>query len=126
MVFSNEMQRLTCRKKAIWEKAIVCLAPYAPHIAEELWEASGHNESISLEPFPSYDSKLVEERVVTIAVQVNGKLRGTFSAPAKSSKELLLEEARKVESVIKFLEGQTIIREIVVIDKLVNFAVKNS
>ena len=126
MVLVNELQKARSNNREAVETLLVLLSPYAPHIAEELWEASGHNESISLEPFPSYDPKLVEERVVTIAVQVNGKLRGTFSAAAKSPKELLLEEARKVESVIKFLEGQTIIREIVVIDKLVNFAVKNS
>ena len=126
MVLVNELQKARCNNREAVETLLVLLSPYAPHIAEELWEASGHNESISLEPFPSYDPKLVEERVVTIAVQVNGKLRGTFTAPAKSPKEMLLEEARKVESVIKFLDGQTIIREIVVINKLVNFAVKNS
>ena len=62
--------------------------------------------------------------MLTIAVQINGKLRGTFLAPAQSSKESLLAEAKKVESVLKFLEGQTIVREIVVVDKLVSFALK--
>jgi len=89
-----------------------------------LWESIGHTGSISLASFPSFDPSLVEESILTIAVQINGKLRGTFLAPAKSPKELLLQEAKRVESVLKFIEGQTILREIVIPEKLVNFVVK--
>ncbi|NMW21471.1 MAG: leucine--tRNA ligase [Chlorobiaceae bacterium] len=124
MVFVNELQKAGCKNRNAVETLLILLAPYAPHIAEELWEAIGHSSSISAKPFPLFDPKLVEDSVLTIAVQINGKLRGTFLAPAKSPKESLLAEAKKVESVIKFLEGQTIVREIVVPDKLVSFAVK--
>ncbi len=124
MVFVNELHKAGCRNREAVETLLLLLAAYAPHLTEELWEAIGHGHSITKEPFPSFDPKLVEDPVLTITVQVNGKLRGTFSAPAGSPKEALLEEARKVESVIKFLEGKTIMREIVVADKLVNFAVK--
>ena len=124
MVFVNELQKAGCKNRDAVETLLLLLAPYAPHISEELWEAIGHNASISSEHFPSYDPELVEDTVLTIAVQINGKLRGTFVAQAKSPKESLLEEAKKVESVIKFLEGQTIVKEIVIPDKLVSFAVK--
>jgi leucyl-tRNA synthetase len=124
MVFVNELQKAGCKNRDAVETLLLLLAPYAPHISEELWEAIGHSVSISSERFPSYDPALVEDAVLTIAVQINGKLRGTFIAPAKSPKELLLAEAKKVESVLKFLEGQTIVREIVIPDKLVSFAVK--
>ena len=124
MVFVNEMHKAGCKNRTAVETLLTLLAPYAPHITEELWESIGHSHSISQVPFPSFDPKLVEESMLTIAVQVNGKLRGTFSAPAKSPKESLLEEAKKVESVLKFIEGKTTLREIVVIDKLVNFVVK--
>ncbi|MEI6756816.1 MAG: leucine--tRNA ligase [Chlorobium sp.] len=124
MVFVNELQKAGCNNREAVETLLLLVAPYAPHIAEELWEAIGYTSSISLQPFPAFNPELVEDSVLTIAVQVNGKLRGTFTAPAKSPKELLLEEAKKVESVIKFLEGKTIVREIVIVDKLVNFAVK--
>ncbi len=124
MVFVNELQKAGCKNREAVETLLLLLAPYAPHISEELWEAIGHSVSISSEHFPSYDPQLVEDTVLTIAVQINGKLRGTFLAPAKSPKELLLAEAKKVESVLKFLEGQTIVREIVIPDKLVSFAVK--
>jgi len=124
MVFVNELHKAGCNNRNAVETLLILLASYAPHITEELWETIGHSASISSRPFPAYDPKLVEESVLTIAVQINGKLRGTFSAPAKSPKELLLAEAKKVESVRKFLEGQTIVREIVVVDKLVSFAVQ--
>ncbi|NHQ59140.1 leucine--tRNA ligase [Chlorobium sp. BLA1] len=124
MVFVNELHKAGCRNREAVETLLILLAPYAPHITEELWEAAGHSSSISKAPFPSYRPELVEDSVLTIAVQINGKLRGTFQAPSKSPKALLLEEALKVESVIKFLEGKSIVREIVVPDKLVNFAVK--
>jgi len=124
MVLVNELHKACCKNRTAIETLLILLAPYAPHIAEELWTAIGHNSSISSQPFPSYDPKLVEESIVTIAVQVNGKLRGTFSAPAISSKELLLSEAKKVESVLKFLEAQTIVKEIVVGNKLINFVIQ--
>jgi leucyl-tRNA synthetase len=124
MVFVNELQKAGCKNREAIETLLLLLAPYAPHITEELWESIGHNQSISLTPFPSFNPNLVEESILTIAVQINGKLRGTFPAPAKSTRELLLQEAKKVESVLKFFEGQTILREIVVPDKLVNFVVK--
>jgi leucyl-tRNA synthetase len=124
MVFVNELQKADSKNRTAVETLLIMLSPYAPHITEELWESIGHTTSISSAPFPTYDPKLVEDSVLTIAVQINGKLRGTFLAPAKSPKEYLLTEAKKVESVIKFLEGQTIVREIVVADKLVSFAVK--
>ena len=124
MIFVNELHKTGCKNRNAIETLIIILAPYAPHIAEELWEAIGHNSSVNSRPFPLFDPNLVEDSLLTIAVQVNGKLRGTFIAPAKSQKETLLTEAKKVKSVIKFLEGQTIVREIVIPDKLVSFAVK--
>jgi leucyl-tRNA synthetase len=124
MVFVNELNKAGCNNRNAIETLLLLLAPYAPHLTEELWEAIGHHSSISSQPFPAYNPELVEESVLTIAVQINGKLRGTFSAPAKSSKELLLAEAKNVESVLKFLEGKSIVREIVVVDKLVSFAIQ--
>lgn len=126
MVFVNELQKNGCRQKSAVENLLLMLAPYAPHITAELWQAIGHTSSISAEPFPVFDPAIAENPVVTIAVQVNGKLRGTFTAPAKSPEESLVDMAKQVDTVIKFLEGQTIVKEIVIQDKLVNFAVKQS
>jgi leucyl-tRNA synthetase len=124
MVFVNDLHRTGNRNREAIETLILLLAPYAPHIAEELWESLGHPESIARAPFPAFEPALAADDILTIAVQVNGKLRGTFEAGKGASKEEMLEAARAVESVRKFLEGSTVVKEIVVPGKLVNFAVK--
>jgi leucyl-tRNA synthetase len=124
MVLVNELHKAGCYSRQAVETVLLLLSPFAPHITEELWQALGHNQSISGASWPVFDPALAKDDVVTIAVQVNGKLRGTFDAPIICPKEQLLEEAKKLESVVKFLEGQSIIKEIVVPGKLVNFAVK--
>jgi leucyl-tRNA synthetase len=124
MVLVNELHKAGCYSRTAVETVLLLLSPYAPHITEELWEALGHEESISGAAWPGFDPVLASDDVVTIAVQVNGRLRGTFEAPAACAKEQMLEEARRVESVARFLEGQQIVKEIAVPGKLVNFAVK--
>jgi len=124
MVLVNELTKAGCSSREAVETLLVMLSPYAPHITEELWQTLGHAESISGAAWPEFDEKLAADDVLTIAVQVNGKLRGTFEAPADCAKEEMIEAARKVESVAKFLEGQQIVKEIAVPRKLVNFAIK--
>ena len=124
MVFVNELHKAECRSRTAVETLLRILSPYAPHICEELWEAAGHGTSIAFEPWPVFDPAFAADNEVTIAVQVNGKLRGRVTAPAKSPKEILLEKARNDETVQKFLSGMTIVKEIVVPDRLVNFVVK--
>jgi len=126
MIFVNEVQKTGGRYRSAIETLLLLLAPYAPHITEELWEAIGHTSSISTHPFPAYKRELVEDSVLTIAVQVNGKLRGTFITPAGTVKEEMIARAKEVESVMKFLEGMTILREIAIEGKLVNFAVREN
>jgi leucyl-tRNA synthetase len=124
MVLTNELHRAGCYSREAVETVLVMLSPFAPHLTEELWQVLGHDESISGAAWPVFDPVLATDDVLTIAVQVNGKLRGTFMAPAGCPKEMMIEEAKKVESVTKFLEGQEIVKEIAVPGKLVNFAVK--
>ena len=124
MVLVNELHKAGCYSREAVDTVLLLLSPYAPHITEELWQALGHGTSISGAAWPLFDPALAKDDVLTIAVQVNGKLRGTFDAPAQGTKEELLAAARQVESVVKFLEGMAIIKEIVVPGKLVNFAVK--
>jgi len=124
MIYTNELQKQKCNNREAIETLLRLLSSFAPHITEELWEALGHQESISLAGFPEYDSQLAKDDVVTIAVQVNGKLRGTFEAAANTDKNQILSEAKAVESVAKFIEGKNIVKEIVVPDKLVNLVAK--
>ena len=124
MVFVNELHKAECRSREAVETLLLLLSPYAPHISEELWEAIGHTSSITNASWPAYDSALAADDEVTIAVQVNGKLRGTVTAPVKTSKEVLLEKARNDETVQKFLKETTVVKEIVVPDRLINFVVR--
>jgi leucyl-tRNA synthetase len=106
------------------ERFLLILHPWAPHIAEELWARLGHSTSLYGHPWPSYDPAALVVNTVTIAVQVNGKLRGTFDAPRGADRDTLLAAARVQENVARYLDGLAIIKEIVVPDKLVGFVVK--
>lgn len=103
---------------------IKLLAPYAPHVAEELWEIYGASETITYEAWPSYRQELVVEDVVTLSIQVNGKLRGTIDVAKDADKSSNLQEAKAVDGVTKHLEGKTIVKEIYVPGKIINFVVK--
>ena len=103
---------------------IKMIAPITPHIAEELWEINGGVDSVFLEKFPEYDPVLAEEDTMTIAVQVNGKLRGNIEVAKKINDEDLLKAARSQENVSIHLKDKNVIKEILVPERLVNFVVK--
>ena len=106
------------------EALVLLLAPYAPHLAEELWQKLGHGESLAYAPWPSYDPALTEDDQITISVQVAGKLRGTLQVSASSSKEDIIAAAKVLDSVQRHLEGKTLVKEIFVPGKIVNFVVR--
>ena len=103
---------------------IKIIAPLVPHISEELWEINGGGGSVFLESFPAYDKSMAEEDTITIAVQVNGKLRGNIEVVKTINNEELLTFAKKHENVIIHLKDKDMIKEIVVPQRLVNFVVK--
>ncbi len=103
---------------------IKIIAPIIPHVAEELWEINGGERSVFLESFPVYDKSLAEENTVTIAIQVNGKLRGNIEVVKTINEKELLSFAKKHENVSMHLKDKDIIKEIVVPQRLVNFVVK--
>ncbi|QDU67254.1 leucine--tRNA ligase [Engelhardtia mirabilis] len=104
------------------ERLVQALAPFAPHLAEELWERLGHTESLARAPWPTYDPKWLIESEVEFAVQVNGKLRGTVVAAKDLDQAALAELA--VAAAGKHLEGKNIVKTIVVPGRLVNFVAK--
>lgn len=124
MEFVNLLTKENCHNKTAIEHLLVMLSPFAPHIAEELWEAIGNQPSIASAPYPKYDEALTKDDTVTIAVQVGGKLRGTFEAAIGMSNDDLIQRAKEVDSVMKFLDGKEIVKQIVVPNKLVNLVVK--
>jgi leucyl-tRNA synthetase len=124
MIYSNELAKLKEVPRAYWEPLVKMISPYAPHLGEELWEKLGHGESVSRAPWPAYDEELTVETEARIVVQVNGKIRDAFGAPAGTPKEELENRARALPGVLKWLEGQTVVKVVTVPDKLVNMVVK--
>jgi len=100
------------------------IAPFTPHAAEELFEMAGFEGLISRSDWPSFDEKLTQKDEITIAVQVNGKLRGQIDIPRSMGKDDVLATAKANENVSKHLDGMNIVKEIYVPNKLVNFVVK--
>ncbi|GAB5536188.1 MAG: leucine--tRNA ligase [Rubricoccaceae bacterium] len=109
--------------RAIIEPFLLLLAPFAPHLAEELWSRLGHASSLAYAPWPEHDEGLLVQDTVEIAVQVNGKLRGTVEVAPDASKDAMLEAAREEPNVARYLDEGTIRKEIAVPGRLVNFVV---
>ena len=124
MIAVNELYDLKCSKREILEPLIILLSPFAPHIAEELWEALGHKESISFASFPDYDEKYVAEDNCTYAVSFNGKTRFTVDLPKSKSKEDVESEVRSLEQTAKYVGDGNIVKVIVVPGKIVNIVVR--
>ncbi|HVN67100.1 MAG TPA: leucine--tRNA ligase [Candidatus Sulfotelmatobacter sp.] len=100
------------------------LAPFAPHLAEELWHQLGNKDSICSQPWPMYDANLAKESELTIAVQVNGKLRDTITVQADAKEELVKEKALASEKVKSFTAGKQVVKQIYIPQKLLNIVVK--
>ena len=98
--------------------------PFAPHITEELWSRLGHSDLLCRQPWPSWDAKFLIESVIEYAVQVNGKLRSTFSIAADAPEASVLEAALADAKVRLAVDGKTIVKKIVVPKKIVNLVVK--
>jgi leucyl-tRNA synthetase len=103
---------------------LVMLAPFAPHLAEELWRQLGHQDSVHCQPWPKYDNNLAKEETLTIAVQVNGKLRDTISVPAGTSEETTKSTALASVKIKPFVDNKEIVKVILVPNRLVNVVVK--
>lgn len=124
MIALNDLSALKCRKREILEPLTIMLSPFAPHIAEELWEALGHGESITCARFPEFDPALAAEDNVTYPVSFNGKMRFTVELPKSLSPKEVEAEIRGMEQTVKYAGGQNVVKVIVVPGKIVNFVVK--
>ena len=124
MEFTNFFLKSDVRPRAAMEKLVLLLAPLAPHIAEELWQALGHAGTLAYEPWPTFDAAAIREDTIEVPVQVNGKLRGRVSVPADADKAALEAAARGDAKVAEMLAGKTVLKTIVVPGRMVNFVVK--
>ena len=106
------------------EAFVLILSPYAPHLAEELWSRMGHTDTLAEATWPEFDESALVQDTVEIAIQVMGKLRGTIAVSKDADKDAVLAEAKANDNVARHLEGKTIIKEIFVPGRLVNFVAK--
>ncbi len=124
MIAVNELYEHKCNKREILEPLVVVLSPFAPHIAEELWETLGHEESISFATFPEYVEAYTVEDNCTYAVSFNGKTRFTVELPKAMSKEDVEAKVRAMEQTAKYVADRTIVKVVVVIGRIVNIVIK--
>jgi len=121
MIFLNILEKEEVVSTKTYKTLLALLAPFAPHLMEEIWEQLGNITSIHLESWPAYDTSVLDTALITIVVQVNGKMRDTFTTPQGIDKEAMIVRAKELPIVKKYLEAQTSVREIVVPNRLVNF-----
>ncbi|GHO59073.1 leucine--tRNA ligase [Ktedonobacter robiniae] len=123
MEYVNGIIERRAASKAELETLLVLLAPYAPYMAEELWEQMGKSGSVHRASWPEYDPEAIQAQRVTIAVQVNGRLRDTIEIPASASAEEVQRHAQETERVQHFIEGRSVKRVVYVPGRLVNIVI---
>ncbi|MGQ9574532.1 MAG: leucine--tRNA ligase [Thermoguttaceae bacterium] len=124
MEATNFFLKEQLRPKAVMEKLVLVLSPFAPHIAEELWRLLGHDRTLAYEPWPEYDEALVKEETIEVPVQVNGKLRAVIRLPAGSDRDAAEQTARAHPKIAEYLAGRMVQKVIVVPGRMVNFVVR--
>lgn len=124
MEFMNDFTKLPSYPKIVVRMATQALAPFAPHIAEEIWQHLGYNESLSYTPFPSVEQQYLEDATVTYVVQVNGKVRGRFELPKDRSQDEVMLAAQENSHIAKMIGGAQIERVIFVPNKILNIVLK--
>ncbi|MGA9407584.1 MAG: leucine--tRNA ligase, partial [Bacteroidota bacterium] len=124
MILVNELTKTESRPRQILEPLVLVLAPFAPHIAEELWQKLGHESSLACEPWPSFDESKMQQKTVEVVFQVNGKIRARSNVPVDMDESALKQLAYAEQNVKQHLDGKSVVKEIIVKNKLVNFVVR--
>ncbi|MEE3150232.1 MAG: leucine--tRNA ligase [Candidatus Neomarinimicrobiota bacterium] len=124
MILSNHLQGLDNINKETLKTFLLLLNPFIPHMSEELNEQITAFDSLSYSKWPEFEAELAKEGLITIAIQVNGKLRGNLQVPAETDDKTLKTEAAKVDGVKRHIKGKNILKKVIVPGRLVNFVVK--
>ena len=123
MILANHLNGMEQPPREAVEKLVLCLSPFAPHLAEELWQVLGHPASIANQPWPQFDETLTIDDVVEIAVQVNGKVRGRVALPRDADEAAARDAALADPNVSKFIEGKSVKKLVYVAGKILNLIV---
>lgn len=124
MIAVGELAQQKCVSRAVLEQLVVLIAPFTPHISEELWHALGHDTTVCDAPWPVYNEEYLKESVQTLSVSFNGKTRFTLDFAADATKEQIQEATLANEQTLKHIEGKTVVKVIVVPGRIVNIVVK--
>jgi leucyl-tRNA synthetase len=120
---NNELTHMPAIPRELAENFTLMLAPFAPHIAEEIWSHLGHTKTLTHRPWPEYDPKKLAETMMELPVQVNGKLRDKIKVPADANEDAILQAAQSAAGVQTWISGKDIKKKLYVPKKLVNFVV---
>ena len=124
MVATTELSQQHCRSRHVLEPMVALISPFCPHIAEELWEALGHDTTVCDAEWPKYDEKYLVESTVKMPVQFNGKVRFTLDLPADMQKEEVEKTALAAPESQKYLDGMTVVKTVVVPGRIINIVIK--
>ena len=124
MIAVNELTDLKCCSREVLEPLVVLLSPFAPHVAEELWEKLGHETSVTVASFPEYKAELTVEDSVTYPVSFNGKMRFTVDLPKSAAPAEVEAQIRAMDQTAKWVGEQNIVKVIVVPGRIVNIVLK--
>lgn len=125
MEFMNDFTKLDSYPRSVVKMATQVLSPFAPHIAEEIWQLLGCKEALSYSPFPIADESFLQDDVITYVVQVNGKVRGRFDLPKDQPEAEVMVAAKKHAGIMRYIDGKEIQKVIFVPNKLLNIVVKD-
>ena len=124
MIFVNEFLNRESKPKPVMEAFVLLLSPFAPHLAEELWQKLGHGQSLAYASWPLHDESKTVVHEVELVVQINGKVRSKFVAALDADEELLKQRALADENVKKYIDGKQIVKVVIVKNKLVSIVLK--
>jgi leucyl-tRNA synthetase len=123
MVLVNDLTKEEVRPRSVMEDLLLLLAPFAPHIAEELWKQLGHEKTLAYEPWPSFKQEFIFKGNVEIVVQINGKVRDRMVMPTDTPQDVVESTATHLPSYVEWTTGKTVRKRIYVPNKLINFVV---
>ncbi len=120
MIFVNKLEKDTKIPTRVYKILLLLAAPFVPHITEEIWHALGNKESVHKESWPVFDAEKLVKDIINIAIQVNGKVRGEITIRSGQSSEEIINQAKQDESIKKWIENKTIVKEIYIPERLIN------
>ena len=124
MIAVGELAQQKCTSREVLETLVVLMAPFTPHIAEELWQRMGHDATVCDAPWPAFNESYLKEDTVTLSISFNGKTRFTLDFAAEASKEEIEKSVLASEQTQKYMEGKQVVKVIVVPGKIVNIVLK--